>query len=194
MKGSFNYVKDNVGEILVNCYFSVGDKAFLFFFNFKQRVILTFENKKWKLRNGWNCQLEKPWVQLNLMLFVSLKYEPSLGQICVRIEFCVPWAILSEQVFLWYELWHMQIVLCVRFPWVWPDFLFSQREEPSALHYIKIRWGFSVAWYQTWCFRTRLWVLFSKAQNETYIHTVSLPSHPTPKLKGLGVHEVRVQI
>lgn len=46
MKGSFNYVKDNVGEILVNCYFSVGDKAFLFFFNFKQRVILTFENKK----------------------------------------------------------------------------------------------------------------------------------------------------
>lgn len=44
MKGSFNYVKDNVGEILVNCYFSVGDKAFLFL-NFRQRVILTFENK-----------------------------------------------------------------------------------------------------------------------------------------------------
>lgn len=178
----------------MNCYFSVGDKHFFFFFHFRQRVILTFENKKWKLRNGWNCQLEKPWVQLTLMLFGSLKYEPSLGQICIRIEFCVPWTIISEQVFLWYELWHVQIVLCVCFPLVWPDFLFSQRKEPSALHYIKVRRGFSVTWYQTWCFRTRLWVLFSKAQNETYIHMVSLPSHPTPKLKGLGIHEVRVQI
>lgn len=34
---------------------------------------------------------------------------------------------------------------------------------------------------------------FLKAQNETSIHTISIPSHPTPK-EGLGIHKVRVQI
>lgn len=153
---------------------------------------MIFENKKWKFRNGWNCQLEKPWIQLNLMLLGSLKHEPSLGQIFLFTNW-VPFA-LSNYFWagfsmVWTEL-EMQIALCVCFPWVWPDFPISQ----SALHYIKMEMGLErIAWAWTWCFRMRLLSpIFKSTKWESYSH--NLPPHFILKLEGQGIHEVRVQV
>ena len=86
----------------------------------------------------------------------------------------------------------MQITLCVPFPRVWPDFLFSEKCLNSALY--KSTDG-ALAWHriEPEVSKWDSWVLFLKAQHETSILTLSFPSHPTPKLEGLGVCEVRVQ-